>query len=283
MALDTTPLTETSAFTANIYPPQANSGIASNDVAAGEQALANRTRYLYNGGPFPTGITVTQSTTDGNAITAEADGSGRGIQATGGDASGTGGWFLGGETNGIGIEATGDGTGSGAVITGGSTGVGLEVSAGGGNTNGIEAFATGTGFALSCEVGGVQFNGTQPTATADPGANAAHGTNQVKAFAHITTTGLGSTAGDIALVDGYNVASATFAVGNGVILTFARAFANANYSVQVTNGDGTAVHGVWDYSLSSTSVCRIKLFLGTTLQPPESTALRFAVTISGRQ
>lgn len=46
MALSGTPLTETSAFTANIYPPQANSGIASNDVAAGEQALANRTKYL---------------------------------------------------------------------------------------------------------------------------------------------------------------------------------------------------------------------------------------------
>lgn len=47
MGLSGTPLTETSAFTAAVYPPQANSAVQSNDVAAGEQALANRTRYLY--------------------------------------------------------------------------------------------------------------------------------------------------------------------------------------------------------------------------------------------
>jgi hypothetical protein len=48
MASSSTPLTETSAFTANVYPPQANSGITSNDVAAPLQALANRTLYLNN-------------------------------------------------------------------------------------------------------------------------------------------------------------------------------------------------------------------------------------------
>jgi hypothetical protein len=46
MALSSTPLTETSAFTANVYPPQPNSGIASNDIAAPLQALANRTKFL---------------------------------------------------------------------------------------------------------------------------------------------------------------------------------------------------------------------------------------------
>jgi hypothetical protein len=46
MASSSTPLTETSAFTANVYPPQANSGIASNDIAAPLQALANRTKWL---------------------------------------------------------------------------------------------------------------------------------------------------------------------------------------------------------------------------------------------
>jgi hypothetical protein len=41
-------LTETSAFTAAVYPPLANSPVLSNDVAAGEQALANRTKWLYD-------------------------------------------------------------------------------------------------------------------------------------------------------------------------------------------------------------------------------------------
>lgn len=46
MALDTTPLTETSAFTPDICPPLANSAIASADVAASLQKLANRTLFL---------------------------------------------------------------------------------------------------------------------------------------------------------------------------------------------------------------------------------------------
>lgn len=46
MALRVTPLTAVSAFTANIYPPQANSTIASADVQSGEQALLNRTEWL---------------------------------------------------------------------------------------------------------------------------------------------------------------------------------------------------------------------------------------------
>jgi hypothetical protein len=46
MALNATALTPVSAFTANVYPPQANSDVESNDVEAGEQALLNRTEWL---------------------------------------------------------------------------------------------------------------------------------------------------------------------------------------------------------------------------------------------
>lgn len=46
MALRATPLTAVSAFTANVYPPQPNSPVESNDVNAGEQVLLNRTEWL---------------------------------------------------------------------------------------------------------------------------------------------------------------------------------------------------------------------------------------------
>lgn len=48
MALRGTPLTAVSAFTANVYPPQPNSTVESADVQAGEQALLNRTQYIYD-------------------------------------------------------------------------------------------------------------------------------------------------------------------------------------------------------------------------------------------
>jgi hypothetical protein len=275
---------ETLVTTATEFAAQdevlANSPILSADLNTIAERAFRRTRGLYNGGPYPLGMIVTQSTANGNGATITANGTGRGVEVTGGGSSGTGGWFLGGNTNGIGVEATGDGTGSGAVIQGGATGIGLEVSAGGGNTNGIEAYATGTGFALACEAGGVQFNGTQPAKTADPGGNAAHATNQVKAWAHITTDG----AGNATIEDGYNIATAVPAAGDGVDLTFARAMANALYAVTVTNLDGTALFGVANYALSSTTSVRAKLFdAAGAVQQSNLVALRFAVVVHARQ
>lgn len=46
MSLSATPIVETSAFTAEIFPPQPNTPVEADDVHAGEQALANRTLYL---------------------------------------------------------------------------------------------------------------------------------------------------------------------------------------------------------------------------------------------
>jgi hypothetical protein len=62
MALDTTALTETSAFTANVYPPLSNTTVVAADVAAGEQALANRTLFLNDTKFDKAGGTITGQT-----------------------------------------------------------------------------------------------------------------------------------------------------------------------------------------------------------------------------
>lgn len=46
MGISATPLTESSTFTASIYPPQAGTLVSGADVETGEQALGNRTTYL---------------------------------------------------------------------------------------------------------------------------------------------------------------------------------------------------------------------------------------------
>jgi hypothetical protein len=68
MALSGTPLTETSAFTAAVYPPQPNSDVESNDVAAGENALANRTLFLNDTKFDKAGGTVTGATTFSSTV-----------------------------------------------------------------------------------------------------------------------------------------------------------------------------------------------------------------------
>lgn len=46
MSLSATALSEVATYTTNIYPPDAGTPILAADVEAGEQALANRTKYL---------------------------------------------------------------------------------------------------------------------------------------------------------------------------------------------------------------------------------------------
>lgn len=48
MGTNATPLVEVATFTAAVYPPQAATAVLAADVITGEQALANRTRYLYD-------------------------------------------------------------------------------------------------------------------------------------------------------------------------------------------------------------------------------------------
>jgi hypothetical protein len=99
MALSPTPLTETSAFTANVYPPQPNSAVAADDVGAGEQALANRTKFLNDtkfdkAGGTITGATIFSNTVALNGATTTTaklilSGNGAGIRRRWGDVSDT--------------------------------------------------------------------------------------------------------------------------------------------------------------------------------------------------
>lgn len=68
MPLDPTYLTETAAFSAHVYPPLAGTSVAANDVAAGEQALANRTQYLRSNG-YVSSVRVTHDGSIGGVET----------------------------------------------------------------------------------------------------------------------------------------------------------------------------------------------------------------------
>lgn len=259
------------------------------------------TTTLKNTATASAGI-VAQNSGNGDGIGTTGAGTGAGIAATGGGASGTGGVFMAGSGNGQGLDVAGTGTGVGATIQGGANGRGALISAGGGNNagaeisgtgtgagvkafagasnaNAVEATATGTGYAVNCLAGGVHFGGSQPASNADPGANMAHGTNQTKAWVNVETTGLGA----YVINDAYNVASCSLA-STYIEVTFARAFANADYACTVTNGDGTALSPSVDYANSTTGKVRIKLYdIAGTAQNFNTDVLKLAVTIVGRQ
>ena len=117
------------------------------------------------------GLTVTQSTLNGAAISCTGNGSGPGIISTGG-LTGAGILGVGGATSGDGIQGvafgnsngfhgTGSGSGDGLAVTGGTTGRGIHAVGGGssgagirsegtaGNANGVEFIHQGSGLDLS--------------------------------------------------------------------------------------------------------------------------------------
>jgi hypothetical protein len=212
---------------------QANSAILSADVNTLLEKALRRTRFLYNGGPYPTGITITQSTANGHGVTATGNGTGEGVTATGGASSGTGVSGTGGATNGIGVEGQGTGTGAGGGFIGGTSGPGV-IAQGGTNQPGIKSSGNGTGVALDCLAGGVKFSGTDPVVNADPGASTSHGASVCKAWALITTDG----AGAVTVLDGLNINTGSVAIAGGAMtVPFVRAFANTVYCVTLCSGN----------------------------------------------
>lgn len=79
---------------------------------------------------IPVGLTVTQDTANGSAVTATGNGTGYGAD------------FSGGSSNGTAVRGTGVGSGGGGTFTGGATGVG--VTGTGGATSGTGVVGTGT-------------------------------------------------------------------------------------------------------------------------------------------
>jgi hypothetical protein len=273
---------------------QANSEVLSADLNTIAERALRRTRYLYNGGPYPLGVTITQSTANTAAVTATGNGTAAGVNGTGGATSGRGGDFTGGGPNGTGVNGQGTGNGRGGTFSGGTGATGAGVLGQGGtgsNAPGVQASGDGTAPDVECLAGGVKFSGAAPVATADPGANTIHGISAAKAWGLIVTDG----AGNVVASDGYNVASVALESGGTVVaITLARAFGGVNYAA--TFGDETvavsqAVNCYQKNSTTSTGgVLRVigRTILdsgGTTVTNTDFSAVvrRFAFEAHGRE
>jgi hypothetical protein len=236
---------------------QANSSVLSADVNTLLERALRRTRFLYNGGPFPTGITITQSTVNGNALTATGNGTGAGVRGTGGASSGAGLVGIGGATNGPGVTGEGTGTGRGGSFLGGATGPGLLGVGGGGNSPGVQGQAAGTGPAFEALTGGFKYSGTQPAVTADPGTNTTHATGACKAWALITTDG----AGNVSAVDGLNIASVAISSAT-LTVALVNGFAGTAYAVFLSSGNTpvSAESVVYEWNRSASSGSSVVLY-----------------------
>jgi hypothetical protein len=256
--------------------------VAAAALANDEHILQELTNFPNATVNFTEGINVSNSTPNGDAIGAVGNGTGRGITATGGAASGTAGFFLGGGPNGIALEAKGTGTGEGAWIQGGANGAGLKVSAGGGNNPGLESFPTGTAPAARFQVSGIHLNGTQPTPSANPGTNIVHSTNIQKAWATINVDG----AGNASVLDGENIASVTLA-NQFVEVTWAHPFMNANYCPQVTGSSGgNTTHFVGGIGYDDQTTTKTRIYFRNVATNvwvnPQATEFRFSIAVNGR-
>lgn len=273
---------ETSVTTATEFGAQdevlANSPVLSADVNTIAERVIRRTRGLYNGGPYPTGITVTQSTTDGNGVTATANGTGDGVVGTGGGTSGAGGSFTGGAPNGIGVEGIGSGTGRGGGFLGGATSAGIIAQGGGGNAPGVQAQADGSGPAVECLVGGVKYSGAQPAVNADPGTNTTHATGAIKAWALITTNG----SGNVTVIDGMNIDTANVTiVSNTLTIPLVNGFVGTAYAVFPSSGN-TPVSSesmVYEWNRSISTGTNVVLY-GRRITAGAVTNIDFTTTVN---
>jgi hypothetical protein len=118
---------------------------------------------------------------------------------------------------------------------------------------------------------------TQPASTTDVGANKLYATNTLRAYARFSTDG----AGGVTVVDGVNIASATVDALD-IIVTFAHAFANANYAATTS---ATSIGVIANPHTQTTTTMKIRQYdasLSATVNP--STDVGFvALTIGGRQ
>lgn len=106
----------------------------------------------------------------------------------------------------------------------------------------------------------INFVGAQPAKTDDPGANVATALSQCKAWARIHIPGGGGAA---TIVEGYNIASVASSGYSALEITFARAMANANYSVTVTpvytfSWNGAATGFAMPTTTGTTSKCYVQ-------------------------
>lgn len=194
------------------------------------------------GGGAGSGISATGGAS-GAGVTALGGGSAAGISATGG-ATGAGGSFSGGATGGNGITATATGTAnSGGIFIGAASGLGVEARAG------TAATATTSQIAMRSKDGYLQFDAVNPNSNV-AFTNMVTPANVAKVRALLTK----ASGGGVVITTGFNVASVSFGTTTAT-LTFASAFANTNYEVQVTCGGGAP----WSFTTNVTSTTTVEL------------------------
>jgi hypothetical protein len=171
--------------------------------------------------------------------------------------------------NGVAINAVGNGTGAGITCSGGSS-----------SAPGLIAAPGASGqIAIQCFTGGVHWNGTQPAPTADPGENIAYAVSVARAWARISTDGVGG----VQVIDAFNISSVAVTTTH-LLVTFVRAFADNKYSPLITNGTATARFANYDQLNHTASTMRIQLRDQTGALVDLTTATsQVSLTVFGRQ
>lgn len=165
----------------------------------------------------------------------------------------------------------------GPLVANGTATFNGATSIGAAGTFGTNAAATSTFLGPVVLSNVVSLDATQPTSTTDVGANKLYATNTLRAYARFSTDG----AGGVTVVDGVNIASATVDALD-IIVTFAHAFANANYAATTS---ATSIGVIANPHTQTTTTMKIRQYdasLSATVNP--STDVGFvALTIGGRQ
>lgn len=266
--------------------------VTTNDIgiaAGGVQAL----HCVATGCTGPVGLTLTQSTSNGTALTSTGNGSGLGANFFGGSTSGTAVGGTGGAPNGNGAVFQGDGTGGGVIATGGDTagahgvtgtggsaggaggnftgtltyqgvagtggttsGTGVTGTGGAPNGAGAEFQGTGTGDAVTIGAGYARFTGSNPASTTGFSSTQTPN-NLIKAWAAVSTNGGSATT----IVGGFNVTNPVES-GNTITVDIVTDFSSsATMGCIVSGNDGA---GVVYYIDRASGTVTINAVLSTT-------------------
>jgi hypothetical protein len=194
----------TSALPAYAFTSETTLGLyraASGDLRASSngtdiQKWSSTGVTVYQAALFEKGVVVTNSTTNGSALTATGNGNGAGLVGIGG-ATGNGVTATGGATGGVGGSFQGTGSSVGVLGVGAPNSRGGSFTGGSGNAGGVDGFGTGSGAGVT-GVGGATGAGVSGTGGATGGVGGAF-------------TGTGSSAG----ATGTGAAGAVGLLGTG--------------------------------------------------------------------
>lgn len=212
------------------------------------------------------GITVTQSTSNGNAVTATGNGTGAGVRGVGQTSTaGPGGDFEGGTSAGNGVKGKGYTTAAGVY--------GLNGSAANADDNDSPGIIAAEGH--------LKLSGGNPTSTVSF-TNYLTAMNIPKAWANVDCNATATPA----ILAGFNVTSAGAASApNRITVTWATAFANANYIVSAT-ALGAASSGLVATLIATTTTTAVFELVdnaGTVFDCDSDTAAQLMVVAYGAQ